>query len=209
MAEIGQRMLADLPVHLAQAAALVLPAARMPFPWFLLTYTACSPLIVADPDEKNLTWQQDRLGQRAIYVSARAQDLPPGIRGVGLALNPFGLQHDLAHAPFYASTIREHCQLQGALITLDWGENHYPDALAALPGIAEDIHYSRDRLLDPYTQETGWKLQQAWELPFTLPHTTQALVQKLTSEEAAVVHSTFTGDILIGASVIYRRYQAI
>src|SRR5581483_3069324 len=118
MVEIGQRMLADLPAHLAKAAVLILPAAQMPFPWLFGWHTVHTPLIVADPDEKNLAWQRERLGERAMYILACVDNLPTEIRNLGLVLNPFGLQHDWANAPHYAPRIRERCQSEGALITL-------------------------------------------------------------------------------------------
>ena len=209
MVKVGQCLLADLPPRLQSTAALILPAAQMPFPYLLATRTTHSPLFIGDPVLENLTWQRERVGERGIYALVRTSELPIEIQALGVVLNPFGLQHDLQNAPHYASLVRERCQTGALLLTLDWGINRYPDSIATLVGIAADIRYSTERILAPYGLETGWSLVQEREIPFKLYHPVEAAAQLLGSEEAAFVRSTFTQDILVESSVCYRHYEAL
>lgn len=209
MVVVGQRMLADRPLRLRSTPALVLPAAQMPFPYLLASHTAHAPLFIADPLLKNLTWQRERVGGRSFYVLVSAEELPIEIQRIGFVLNPFGLQHDLLHAPQYAAMVRTRCQNEAELVTLDWGINRYPDPLATLERIAADIRYSTERILAPYEVKTGWKLVQEREIPFKLPQPVEAVAQLLGSEEAQFVRDTFSQEIIVESSVYYRRYEAL
>ncbi len=209
MVGVSQHMLADLPAHPESTPALVLPAAQMPFPYLFSSHTSFSPLFIADHSLENLTWQRERVGERAIYTLVESNELPMEIQDIGIVLNPFGLQHDLSRAPQYAVLVRERCKSHAMLITLDWGINKYPDPLATLQGIAADIRYSAERLLAPYGGETGWKLVQEREFPFKLPQAVEDVAHLLGEEEAAFVRSAFTQDILVESSVCYRRYAAL
>src|SRR5262249_22187275 len=179
MVEVGQHILADLSAYPGSAPALVLPAAQMPFPYLFSSHTSCSPLFIADHSLENLRWQRERVGERAIYTLVESNALPVEIQDIVIVLNPFGLQHDLLHAPQYAALVRGRCKSQAMLLTLDWGINKYPDLLATLRGIAADIDYSASRLLAPYGGETGWKLVQEREFPFKLPQTVEDVAHLL------------------------------
>ncbi len=209
MVVVGQRMLADHPERLHSAPVLILPAAQMPFAYLFASRTKHYPIFIADQRLENLTWQRQKLPEgKGFYVLVGVNELPIEVRGVGVVVNPFGLQHDLPNAPRYASLVRERC-LEGAMLqTLDWGVNRYPDAIAQLPGIAADIHYSAERLLEPYGTETGWRLIQEHEIPFSLPSTIESIAEKLGEAEATYVRTTFTQDILVESSVCYRSYEA-
>ena len=213
-AGVFQLLLQDVPAQLTGTAALVSPASTTPFPFLLSRLTSHRPLYLADPSHEDLELQRSLVGDdQAIYLASGVAELPDSPTGLGIVLNPFGLQHWTVEAPLYASAVRKRSRDDGRLFTLDWGITRYPEDLAGLPGIAEEVHFSEAALLSPYGPETGWRLLGEREIAFGLEHSVEDIAARLHGDHAELLRAAARhrqrSRIVIGASVIYRLYEGI
>lgn len=213
LAVVSKTFLADI-LALPQGAVLVLPTAKTPFPLVLSRMTNCRPLYLADPVASDLEWQRERVGNdQTVYLESGATELPDSLQGLGVVLNPFGLQHWHSEAQQYAPTVRKHSRDDALLITLDWGRTRYPEDLADLPGIAEEVRFSEQSLLPPFGRETGWELVSQIEVAFDLQHTVSDIAVLLREEHAETLRKTVahreSKAVAIGSSILYRRYKGI
>ena len=214
LALVCSHLLRDTQAGVAGSAALVSPTARTPFPLLLRRLASYHPLYLADPSREDLEWQRAQVGDDQVeYLLGGAAELPDSLQGLGLVLNPFGLQHWPEEAPLYAQAVRAHCLGDAHLVTLDWGPTSYPDALAGLPGIAEEVRFSAQAALPAYGVETGWRLLGELEVTFGLPHSVEDIAVRLHAEHAArlreVASTLPSPTVLVGSSVIYRRYEGV
>jgi hypothetical protein len=206
-------ILAGIPGEVAAGAALVFPASQWPFPRLLGRHTSLHPLYLADPSHEALQWQQQQVGDdRAVYcLVAGIADLPDSLRDLGVVLNPFGLQHRMHEASLYAPALRERCRGGAVLLTLDWGDIVYPEDLAALPGIAEEVRFSEQLRLEAFGPETGWVLTQEQEILYRVLHPVEEIAARLLADHAEQLRQATTlrgcAVVEIATSVIYRRYR--
>jgi len=213
-AMVFQFLLQDIPPQLTGTAALVSPAATTPFPFLLSRLTCHRPLYLADPSHQDLEMQRALVqDDQAFYLHGGVSELPDSLTDLGIVLNPFGLQHWHAEAPRFASAVRKHSRDDGRLYTLDWGVTRYPDDFAGLPGIAEEIHFSRSALLCPYGPESGWRLLGEREIAFGLQHSVEEIATLLSGEHAELLRAAAqrrqSPIIVIGSSVLYRQYEPL
>lgn len=207
-------MLQDLPDNIAGTAALVAPTAVMPYPFLLHRFSSHRPLFLLDPDPADLEQQRSLVGDKqVIYQTGGVADFPDSLQDLGLVLNPFGLQHWRREIPLYASAARKRSRDDGRLITLDWGRTRYPDTLADLPGIVEEVRFSEQALLPAYDEQSGWRLELEREICFALPYGVKDIIAQMSSEHAETFQ-LFARElpddaIIIGGSVIYRVYGGI
>jgi len=214
LALVCSHLLRDTPAGVAGTAALVSPTAKTPFPLLVRRLASHHPLYLADPSREDLEWQRSQVGDDQVeYLVGGAAELPDSLQGLGLVLNPFGLQHWHIEAPLYAPAVRTHCRDDAHLVTLDWGATSYPEALAGLPGIAEEVRFSEQALLPPYGVETGWRLVGELEVTFGLLHSVEDIAVRLHSEHGARLRDAASTlqilTVLVGSSVIYRRYEGV
>lgn len=211
MAAAARSMLADIPARLCGTPALIVPTARTPFPRLLSRRTSHRPIWLADPSQEDLDWQRQDVDDRAAFIAGGVDQLPACIQDVAFVLNPFGLQHTLAEAPQYASAVRRHTRNDALLLTLDWGPTRYPQDLASLSGIAEEIQFSIQSQLAPYSVETGWRLIKEMDFLFEVRHTVEGIAALLNDDNAARLRDAVLRDrvISVGSSVLYRLYEAV
>jgi hypothetical protein len=211
MAVVSRFLLSDVPTHTAPVPTLVVPTARTPFPRVLGRRDGYQPLWLADPLDADLAWQRDQVGAAAIYLTASPSTLPPELTDIELILNPFGLQHTIAEAPRYAGDVRRVAAPDAVLVTLDWGPTRYPNDLAGLPGIADEVRFAHDSQLLAFGEETGWALQREREIVFEMPHTVDHVAALLNEVNAATLRAAAAPDrvVEVGSSVIYRLYRAL
>jgi hypothetical protein len=211
LAVAASSILADIPGDRALAAA-VFPVAQLPFARVLGQFTSLHPLFLVDSDEECLEWQRGQVGDRAVYLAGSVTDLPDALQGLGVVLNPFGLQHHLAEAPLYAPALRSQCRGDAVMLTLDWGKVGYPTELAHLPGIADEVHYAEQRLLDAFGPETGWILTKEQEIRYSVKHTIDTLATLLRPDHANLLRQAETqrgsSVVEVQSSIIYRFYQS-
>lgn len=214
LAVAASHVLEDIPGHLAQAAALVFPAAQWPFPRLLIRRTTLHPVYVVDPSDEYLEWQRAQVGERAVYAVgsvAEGPPLPDSLQDLGLVLNPFGLQHRMAEVPLYASALRERCRGDAVLMTLDWGAVVYPENLTWLPGIAHEVRFSQESLLPAYGGETGWTLVKERTIRYSVKHAIQEMIEQLQPDQTELLRNATVqrdGVFDVQSSMIYRLYYA-
>lgn len=214
-ARVFQFLQQDMPPHL-NGSILIAPAATTPFPLLYRHLFPNSFLCLADPSSEDLAFQHSLLGTNQVaYFPGGVDDLPSSLTDLCVVLNPYGLQHWRAEAPRYASAVLGHCRGRGGaqLFTLDWGVTTYPEDLAGLPGIANEIHFSQAALLTAYGPETGWRLMRERIVRFGLLHAVEEIAEKLHQDHEElfrnVVRQQGRTTVVIGSSVIYRQYEVL
>ncbi len=213
LAIAAREILNAIPAELAPVAALVLPAAQWPFPRLLARHASFHPLYLADPSDEALQWQRKQVGDNdsVVYCCvASVADLPASLQHLSLVLNPFGLQHRLDVASSYAPALRERCRSGAVLLTLDWGGIAYPQDLAALPGIVEEVDFAEQSRLAAFGPETGWKLVEEQEILYRVLHPVEEIAARLRTEHAEQLRQITSqreyAIVEIATSVVYRRY---
>lgn len=214
LATVFEHLLQDIPQSIGETAALVSPAAKSPLPLLLSKLTSFHPLYLADPSHEDLLWQQAQVGDNQIvYLVGGAAELPDSLTGLGAVFNPFGLQHWAAEAPQYASAVRKHSRDGAHLFTLDWGVTRYPEDIAGVPGIAEEVRFSEQTQLAAYGTETGWQLTRELEVVFGLQHTVEDIAVKLHGEHGTLLREATRHreslEVTVGSSIIYRHYKGV
>jgi hypothetical protein len=214
LALVFERLLQDIPRGAGGRAALVSPTAKTLLPLLLRKLTTLCPLYLADPLHSNLEWQRAQVGSdQIVYLVGSATELPDSLTGLGTVFNPFGLQHWPAEAPHYASIVRKHSRGDAHLFTLDWGKTDYPEDIAGLPGIAEEVRFSQKAQLAPYGLETGWRQVSELEVAFGLQHTIEDIAVLLNPEHAvllrAAAHHRPGSLVIVRSSIIYRHYEGV
>jgi hypothetical protein len=213
LAIAARKILNVIPVALAAGAALVFPAAQWPFPRLLARRTSFHPLYLADPSDEALQWQREQVGENdgVVYCCvASVTSLPDSLQNLGFVLNPFGLQHRFEDASSYAPVLRERCRGGAVLVTLDWGGISYPEDLAVLPGIVEEVRFAEQSCLAAFGPETGWKLGEAQEISYRMQYPLEMIAARLCTEHAEHLREITRGResaiVEIATSVIYRCY---
>lgn len=201
----------DVPVELGETAALVFPSSKEPLPLLLAKRTSHRPLYLADQEGSALEWQRQHLGVEGVeyHHVAGVATLPDTLQDLGIVINPFGLQHWPSEIPLYAPLMHERCRRGAVLLTLDWGPIHYPDDIARLPGIAQEIRFNEQSLLLPYSPETGWQLWKARTIHYGEEYTIEDLFA-LYPDQAVRRQSMSVerGRFVVRSSWIYRLYVA-
>jgi hypothetical protein len=214
LATVFERLLQDIPEGVGGRAALVSPTAKTLLPFLLRKLTTLCPLYLADPSHSDLEWQHAQVGSdQIVYLVGGTNELPDSLVGLGAVFNPFGLQHWSAEAPHYASAVRKHSRDDAHLFTLDWGKTDYPEDIAGLPGIAEEVRFSQKAQLAPYGRQTGWRQVSELEVAFGLQHTIEDIAVLLSLEHAALLraatHHWSDSTVIVRSSIIYRHYKGV
>ncbi len=205
---VAARYLLD---DVSPTSTLIVPTAKTPFPRLLSRRAGYQPLWLADPSAEDLAWQRAQVGDGATYIPASPATLVGQLSGIGLVLNPFGLQHTIAEAPAYGPLMRRLVGPDGSMVTLDWGPTRYPEDLAGLPGIADEVRFARSSQLEPFPEDTGWALLKEREIFFEMPHSVDHVAALLNAANAATLRAaTDPGRVIeVGSPVIYRLYRAL
>jgi hypothetical protein len=200
------------PLSALRRPALIGHTASVPVVHTLEKFTKWNSVFAFDPRPEHVAYQRSKIKDpdRVTVLECRVTDLPPEVRDLSVVVNPFGLQEFPGEDRTYARVVRERAAADAVLLTLDWGPTRYPESIADLPGISDEVQFSKRSQLAPFGETEGWRLKDETSYDFFFVHTGEQVAAILPSAKAAVFREVVPADriVEISSSVLLRRYEA-